>query len=172
VTKSWPAPPAMEIDAKKSYNATLHTDRGDILIKLLAAETPNTVNNFVFLARQGFYEDVIFHRTIRGFMIQTGDPQGTGKGGPGYKFADEQVRRSYTAGTVAMANSGPNTNGSQFFIVHDRDVGLPPSYTIFGEVTGGMPVVDTIAKAPVKPGGENSSPVEPARIESIDIAEG
>jgi cyclophilin family peptidyl-prolyl cis-trans isomerase len=174
VAQTWSAPPAIEIDPEKTYTATLHTDQGDIRIQLFGSETPNTVNNFVFLARKGFYDGVIFHRTINGFMIQTGDPQGTGRGGPGYKFADEPVKRSYTAGTVAMANSGPNTNGSQFFIVHGRDVGLPPNYTIFGEIVDGMPVVDAIAKAPVKTGagGEQSTPVEPAKIESVEISEG
>jgi peptidylprolyl isomerase len=163
----------MSIDPAKSYNATIHTDKGDIVVKLFASETPMTVNNFVFLARQGFYNGVIFHRTMNGFMIQTGDPEGTGRGGPGYKFADEPVSRSYSAGTMAMANSGPNTNGSQFFIVHDRDVGLPPNYTIFGQVASGMPVVDAIAKAPVKTGagGERSTPVTPAKIESVEVAE-
>ncbi len=173
MAQSWPSPPAMSIDPAKSYDATLHTDKGDIVVNLFASETPMTVNNFVFLARQGFYNGVIFHRTMNGFMIQTGDPEGTGRGGPGYKFADEPVSRSYSAGTVAMANSGPNTNGSQFFIVHDRDVGLPPSYTIFGQVVSGMPVVDAIAKAPVKmgAGGERSTPVTPVKIESVEVAE-
>ena len=168
---SWSSPPEMQLDADKGYAAVLHTDAGDIEIELRADEASKTVNNFVFLARQGFYNGVIFHRTIKGFMIQTGDPEGTGRGGPGYRFEDEPVRRRYLAGTVAMANAGPNTNGSQFFIVHDRDVGLPPSYTIFGHVTSGMEVVDAIAKAETKSGGEGSSPVKPAVIESVEIKE-
>jgi cyclophilin family peptidyl-prolyl cis-trans isomerase len=171
-TLSWKMPPDMQLDAAKEYSATLHTDKGDIAIKLLAAEAPKTVNNFVFLARQGFYDGVIFHRTINGFMIQTGDPEGTGRGGPGYRFDDEPVKRRYTAGTVAMANSGPNTNGSQFFIVH-RDSGLPPNYTIFGQVEEGASCIDAIATAPTRlgSGGENSAPVEPVRISSIEIKE-
>jgi peptidylprolyl isomerase len=106
-------------------------------------------------------------------MIQTGDPTGTGRGGPGYKFNDEPVRRRYTRGILAMANAGPNTNGSQFFIVHGADAGLPPNYTIFGEVTDGIDVVDKIAGAPVRSGagGERSTPVDPARIEHVEITE-
>lgn len=172
-TKSWRSAPEMEIDPDHTYVATLHTDKGDITLQLLAREAPNTVNNFVFLARQRYYEGVIFHRTINGFMIQSGDPTGTGRGGPGYAFADEPVKRRYTAGTVAMANSGPNTNGSQFFIVHGQDAGLPPNYTIFGTVQDGMDVVDAIATAPTRrsPGGEQSQPVEPVRIQSVEITE-
>jgi cyclophilin family peptidyl-prolyl cis-trans isomerase len=169
--QTWKQPPAMEIDPSKQYTATLTTSEGDIAIELLPQEAPKTVNNFVFLARQGYYDGVIFHRTIKGFMIQTGDPTGTGRGGPGYQFADEPVKRRYTRGIVAMANAGPNTNGSQFFIVHGADVGLPPSYTIFGRVTGGLDTMDTIATAPTRPGGEGSSPVTPARIESVSISE-
>src|ERR671939_701143 len=127
----WNRPPAMEIDPNAEYSADLETSEGTIRIRLLARETPQTVNNFVFLARQGFYDGVIFHRVIDGFMIQTGDPTGTGRGGPGYRFADEPVNRRYTRGVVAMANAGPDTNGSQFFIVHGDDVRLPPNYTIF-----------------------------------------
>jgi len=172
-TRSWPTPPPLEIDPKKRYRATLHTDKGDIAVGLFAGEAPNTVNNFVFLARQGYYDGVIFHRTIGGFMIQTGDPEGTGRGGPGYTFADEPVKRRYTKGIVAMANAGPNTNGSQFFIVHGQDAGLPPNYTIFGQLEEGMSVVDQIASAPVTTGagGERSKPVNPARITSVDIVE-
>jgi peptidylprolyl isomerase len=163
----------MQLVANRNYSAVLHTDKGDIVIDLLSSEAPRTVNNFVFLARQGFYEGVIFHRTINGFMIQTGDPEGTGRGGPGYRFDDEPVRRRYTAGIVAMANSGPNTNGSQFFIVHNRDVGLPPKYTIFGQVKDGADVLDTIACAPTRTGsgGENSKPVNPVHITSVDVIE-
>lgn len=161
----------MALDEEKKYSAVLHTDKGDIVIDLNSREAPKTVNNFVFLAGQGFYDGVIFHRTISGFMIQGGCPEGTGRGGPGYRFEDEPVRRRYTAGVVAMANSGPNTNGSQFFIVHNRDVGLPPNYTIFGQVSSGMDVVDAIAGAPTNPGGEGSSPVAPARIEKVEITE-
>ena len=171
--KSWTSPPSHQLREGTRYKAVLHTEKGDITIDLDSAASPRTVNNFVFLSREGFYDGVIFHRTIDGFMIQTGDPEGTGRGGPGYRFEDEPVKRRYLAGTVAMANSGPNTNGSQFFIVHNRDVGLPPNYTIFGQVESGLDVVDEIASAPTKvgPGGENSTPVEPVKILSIDIVE-
>jgi cyclophilin family peptidyl-prolyl cis-trans isomerase len=170
MAQKWSQPPAMEIDPKGQYTATLRTSQGDILVELFAQEAPQTVNNFVFLARQGFYDGVIFHRTIPGFMIQGGDPTGTGSGGPGYRFRDEAVKRKYTRGTLAMANAGPNTNGSQFFIMH-QDYGLPPNYTIFGQVTDGLDAVDKIVTGPTKPGGEGSSPVEPVRIESIEIGE-
>jgi cyclophilin family peptidyl-prolyl cis-trans isomerase len=171
LAKQWKQPPELEIDPARRYTAELKTSEGDIAIELLTEDAPVTVNNLVFLSRQGFYEGVIFHRTIKGFMVQTGDPTGTGRGGPGYTFEDEPVKRKYTSGIVAMANAGPNTNGSQFFIVHGKDVGLPPNYTIFGQVTAGMDVVDRIATAPTKPGGEGSAPVKPARIESIVITE-
>jgi cyclophilin family peptidyl-prolyl cis-trans isomerase len=130
------------------------------------------VNNFVFLAREGFYDGVIFHRIIRGFMIQSGDPTGTGTGGPGYSFVDERVTREYVAGTLAMANAGPNTNGSQFFVMHQRR-DLPKNYTIFGLVVQGMEVVDALANLPVtaSPSGERSKPVAPPTIERIEIRE-
>jgi cyclophilin family peptidyl-prolyl cis-trans isomerase len=173
VAQKWNQAPPMEIDPKRNYTADIKTDQGTITIELLPKEAPKTVNNFVFLAKQGFYDNVIFHRTINGFMIQTGDPTGTGSGGPGYKFNDEPVKRKYTKGIVAMANAGPNTNGSQFFIVHGDDVGLPPNYTIFGRVQSGMNVVDTIATAPTTAGagGERSKPVSPAKIESVSVNE-
>ena len=164
--------PRMVIDQQKSYKATLVTDKGDIVVELLPKAAPKTVNNFVFLAREGFYDGAIFHRTISGFMIQGGDPTGTGSGGPGYRFADEPVTLPYVKGTLAMANAGPNTNGSQFFIVHGANAGLPPSYTIFGRVTSGLDVVDAIATAPTRRGGEGSSPVEPVHIQSVSIVEG
>lgn len=165
--------PTMEIEAdKKLYQATLTTDKGDIVIELTAKETPITVNNFVFLARKNFYNNTPFHRTIKDFMIQGGDPTGTGTGGPGYKFNDESFTGEYTRGTVAMANSGPNTNGSQFFIMH-KDTSLPKSYVIFGKVSKGLEVVDAIATAPTKSSasGENSSPVEVVYIKSVTINE-
>jgi cyclophilin family peptidyl-prolyl cis-trans isomerase len=171
--QQWSQAPAMTIDTTKTYSATIRTSEGDITVNLLAQDAPKTVNNFVFLAREGFYDGAPFHRVIDGFMIQTGDPTGTGTGGPGYRFADEPVKRRYTRGTVAMANAGPNTNGSQFFIVHGQDVGLPPNYTIFGEVTDGQDVVDKIATAPVRrsPSGEQSQPVNLVRIEGVDVSE-
>lgn len=163
----------MTIDTSKKYEATLHTTDGDIVIDLLASEDPITVNNFVFLSKQGFYNNVTFHRIIKGFMIQTGDPTGTGSGGPGYKFKDEPVTRNYTRGTVAMANAGPNTNGSQFFIVQEDMTGkLPKNYTIFGEVVKGMDVVDKIANTPVTQNafGEMSKPTQQVLIKSVDIS--
>jgi len=121
----------MTIDPRKSYTATIETTVGTMTLELFASEAPKTVNNFVVLARDGFYDGVIFHRVIKGFMIQGGDPQGTGMGGPGYRFADEPVKRPYTRGTLAMANAGPNTNGSQFFIMH-QDYPLPPNTPFLG----------------------------------------
>lgn len=170
--KTFATPPAMQIDVNKSYTATLHTTAGDIVIALDAKATPVTVNNFVFLAGQHFYDNTIFHRVIKGFMIQGGDPQGDGTGGPGYRFNDEPVTGDYTRGTVAMANAGPNTNGSQFFIMH-ADYGLPKNYVIFGHVTEGLDAVDKIAEAPVtmSASGEDSKPVTPVTVTSVDISE-
>ncbi len=162
--------PVMSIDTTKEYSATLKTSMGDIVIALQAKATPTTVNNFVFLSKEKFYDGTIFHRTIKDFMIQGGDPEGTGMGGPGYKFADEAFEGEYERGTVAMANAGPNTNGSQFFIMH-KNVPLPPNYVIFGQVTEGLDVVDKIAAAPTKPGGEGSSPVIPVVVQSVTISE-
>jgi cyclophilin family peptidyl-prolyl cis-trans isomerase len=165
--KSYASPPPMSIDTKHSYSATIETSAGTMTAELFAAEAPRTVNNFVFLARDGFYDKVIFHRVIRGFMIQGGDPTGTGRGGPGYKFDDEPVRRRYQRGILAMANAGPNTNGSQFFVMH-ADYGLPPNYTIFGKLTGGENVLDAIAGAAT---GGDDRPHDPVRIEHITISE-
>ena len=145
--KQYSSPPAQTVDASKTYTATIVTTAGTMTAQLFPAEAPRTVNNFVFLAGEGFYDGVIFHRVIPGFMIQGGDPTGTGRGGPGYKFNDEPVTRRYQRGTLAMANAGPNTNGSQFFVMH-ADYPLPPNYTIFGKLTAGEEVVDAIAGAP------------------------
>lgn len=162
------AQPEMIIDLAKTYSATLHTNHGDIAIEFDAVRSPLTVNNFVFLARNGFYDGVIFHRVIKDFMIQGGDPTGTGMGGPGYKFRDElEGSGRYSRGTVAMANAGPNTNGSQFFICH-ADVGLPHSYNIFGQVTSGMDAVDAIATTPT---GAQDRPHEECVIKSVSITE-
>lgn len=175
--KQWSASPAQQIEAEKKYFATLKTTKGDIRIELLANESPKTVNNFVFLAREGFYDGVPFHRVIRTFMIQTGDPTGTGTGGPGYRFADElPPRHSYAPGMVAMANAGPNTNGSQFFICSGNDarnLDRYPNYTQFGRVVQGMDVVEALASVPVGPssGGEMSRPREAIRIDSVTIEE-
>jgi cyclophilin family peptidyl-prolyl cis-trans isomerase len=164
--------PEMEIDQNKKYIAELHTTLGDITIEFNAKATPITVNNFVSLARKGFYNNTIFHRVIKGFMIQGGDPQGTGAGGPGYQFDDEAFEGEYTRGTVAMANAGPDTNGSQFFIMH-QDTPLQKNYVIFGKVTKGIEVVDKIATAEMKQSrtGEPSVPVNPVKITSVDIKE-
>ena len=160
--KQYASPPPDTIDRDKTYTATVDTSAGAMTLELFASEAPLTVNNFVHLARDGFYEDCQFHRVISGFMIQGGCPKGDGTGGPGYRFQDEPVTRKYVRGTLAMANAGPNTNGSQFFIVHGADVGLPPNYTIFGMLTDGGDVLDTLANSPVSRsrGGENSSPAE------------
>jgi cyclophilin family peptidyl-prolyl cis-trans isomerase len=168
--------PKMSIDQNKAYRAVLETTKGTITIELFAEKAPVTVNNFVFLAEEGFYDDVIFHRILQSFVIQTGDPTGTGTGGPGYRFADElKTGFKYEPGIVAMANSGPNTNGSQFFICTGADsqgLNSMPNYTIFGKVTEGMDIVQKIAASPVeanKGTGEVSSPVEDIRIENITI---
>lgn len=164
--------PTMEIDANKNYEAVLHTTTGNITIALNAKKTPITANNFVALANKNFYDGTIFHRVIKGFMVQGGDPRGDGTGGPGYKFNDEPFDGEYSRGTVAMANSGPNTNGSQFFIMH-ADYPLPKNYVIFGKVIAGMEIVDAIAAAPVISGasGENSLPVSPVKVTSVEIVE-
>ncbi len=172
--KRWSSPPPMSIDMNKAYTAKIKTSLGEMTAELFPKDAPNTVNNFVFLANQKFYDGVIFHRIINGFMAQTGDPTGNGTGGPGYRFGDELTNpRGYVKGTLATANAGPNTQGSQFFICHGPGAErLPSNYTIFGRVTGGMDVLDKIAGVPVKPGpgGENSSPVEPPKIDTIEIA--
>ena len=161
--------PALTIDPNKKYTATIETTKGTMQAELFASEAPKTVNNFVFLAREDYYQNIKFHRIIKDFMIQTGDPTGTGAGGPGYDFEDEPVNRPYERGTLAMANAGPNTNGSQFFIVH-ADYPLPPQYTIFGKLTEGLDVLDTIANTPTT-GQEGSTPLEDVRIVDVTIAE-
>ena len=163
------APPPMTIDQDKSYTATIQTNHGDLVIELFPKEAPISVNNFVFLAREGFYDGVVFHRIIADFMIQGGDPTGTGRGGPGYRFQDEKVMRPYVRGTLAMANAGPNTNGSQFFIVH-QDYPLPPNYNVFGLVREGFDVLDALATVAVG-GPQRSDPLEPQVIHTIQIAE-
>lgn len=177
MAKQWSSPPPMQIDPAKTYHATLKTTKGDVRIKLLADESPKTVNNFVFLAREGFYDGVKFHRVIKPFMIQTGDPTGTGSGGPGYRFEDElPPRHSYEPGIVAMANAGPNTNGSQFFICSGpQAAGLNnyPNYSQFGRVVSGMDVVEQLASVPVgrAPHGEVSRPQEEIQILGVTIEE-
>jgi len=143
-SKQYSSPPPMQIETNRTYHVVIKTNKGDIHLQLNPAEAPQTVNNFVALARDGFYDGVVFHRVEPRFVIQGGDPTGTGRGGPGYKFNDEPVRRPYKAGTVAMANSGKNTNGSQFFICLEDQPSLPPNYTIFGDTISGMDVVRSI----------------------------
>jgi cyclophilin family peptidyl-prolyl cis-trans isomerase len=174
--KTYSSAPSMQIDTSKNYIASLETSFGTFKIKLLAQESPLTVNNFVFLSREGFYNGVIFHRIIKTFMIQTGDPTGTGSGTPGYKFVDElPPKHPYDPGIVAMANSGPNTNGSQFFICTGPDaVSLNnyPKYTQFGQIIEGMDIVQKIASVPVVSNGrEVSKPVTPPFIKSVTIIE-
>lgn len=162
--------PNLDNFEKKIYTVTMTTTEGKIVLELDGNKTPITVNNFITLAKKGFYDNTIFHRTIANFMIQGGDPTGTGMGGPGYKFNDEKFDGEYTRGTIAMANSGPNTNGSQFFIIH-ADYALPKNYVIFGKVTNGIETVDKIATAPtsMSDSGENSKPVTPVKIVSIEV---
>ena len=166
------APPSMSINPDSEISAIINTSSGQIKINFFPSDAPITVNNFVFLAKEGYYDDVIFHRVVEGFMIQGGDPTGTGMGGLGYTFPDEPVSRDYLRGTMAMANAGPNTNGSQFFIMH-KNGGLPKNYTIFGEVVEGIDVVDTIASLEVSMSGsgEMSKPVNPTKILDIAIEE-
>jgi cyclophilin family peptidyl-prolyl cis-trans isomerase len=167
MAKQYAKQPDLSIDLAKTYTAVLDTNHGPITIALNPDRAPQTVNNFVFLAREGFYDGVIFHRVIPGFVIQGGDPTGTGRGGPGYKFRDELDKPgTYSRGTVAMANAGPNTNGSQFFIVLGK-AGLPHAYTIFGEVTDGMDAVDAVAALETR----SERPVEDAIIRSVVINE-
>lgn len=168
------------LEEGKNYSAVLHTDQGDILVELFEDKTPITVNNFVSLANTGFYDGVRFHRVIKEFMIQAGDPLSKddtqmaswGSGGPGYKFDDEPFDGEYTRGVIAMANAGPNTNGSQFFIMHQTNQ-LPKNYVIFGTVSddASMAVVDRIATSEVEANssGEVSKPVTPITINSVDV---
>ncbi len=167
----------LTIDPAADYTAVIATDAGDITLQLHAAEAPNTVNNLVNLAQDDYFDGIIFHRVIDGFVIQGGDPTGTGMGGPGYRIDDElelaqqiaEEHGGYPRGTLAMANSGPNTNGSQFFIVQGEVVPLEPNFTIFGEVVDGMDVVDAIATAET---GEFDRPVDPVAIQTVEIVEG
>jgi cyclophilin family peptidyl-prolyl cis-trans isomerase len=166
--QQWSQPPAMEIDPQKSYTATLHTDQGDIKIKLFADKAPKTVNNFVFLSRQRFYDATIFHRVIKDFMAQGGDPTGTGMGGPGYRFADEfhpSLRHS-GPGILSMANAGANTNGSQFFITHVATPWLDNKHAVFGQVVEGL---DVLLKIPERDPRNSKAPA--AVLNSVEIVE-
>jgi peptidyl-prolyl cis-trans isomerase B (cyclophilin B) len=146
MSKQYAAPPPMAIDSDKNYTATLVTSRGEIVCDLFAKDAPNTVNNFVFLAREGFYDGTSFHRVINDFMIQGGDPTGTGRGGPGYQFQDEVKNnpRKHQVGSLSMANAGPNTNGSQFFVTHIATDWLNGKHTVFGQVRSGQDVVNAV----------------------------
>jgi cyclophilin family peptidyl-prolyl cis-trans isomerase len=167
--KQYSKAPDLAIDLNAAYTATLHTNHGDIALELLPAEAPLAVNSFLFLAGEGFYDGVTFHRVVPGFVIQVGDPTGTGRGGPGYSFRDELgTGRRYSRGTLAMANAGPNTNGSQFFICLG-DLKLPNQYTIFGQVVSGMEAVDAIAALPTDP---QDRPREEAVISKVNVATG
>ena len=168
--KSFSSPPEMEIDPSKRYVAEMETSMGSMTIELDPIAAPKTVNNFVFLARQGFYDGVIFHRVIQGFVLQGGDPEGSGRGGPGYRYEDELPKAGeYEIGSLAMANAGPNTNGSQFFVISGPSgVRLPPQYSLFGKVVKGLEVVDAIEKVATGPGDR---PKEDVVIESVTITE-
>src|SRR4051794_38527720 len=168
--KKYEKPPEMKIDVNKQYFATLDTSKGKIVLELFPKEAPKTVNSFVFLAREGFYNGTIFHRVIPGFMIQCGDPTGTGTGGPGYEFENENrdTTRTYKEGTVGMANAGPDTNGSQFFIM-DHDYALPArNYTIWGQLKEGQDVVHAIANVDRDP---RDKPREPVVLKTVTIEE-
>jgi cyclophilin family peptidyl-prolyl cis-trans isomerase len=168
-TQKFDAPPPMVIDPTKRYTAEVVTSKGTLVIALDAAGAPKTVNNFVFLARWHYYDGIVFHRIIPGFMCQGGDPEGSGRGGPGYRFVDElPAPGRYEIGSLAMANAGPNTNGSQFFIVSGPDgCSLPPSYSLFGKVVKGLDVVTAIESA----GSRSGAPSEKVIIESVTITE-
>jgi peptidyl-prolyl cis-trans isomerase B (cyclophilin B) len=146
MTRQYDAPPELTVDRDRTYRLRMETDRGDIELELYPEHAPVTVNNFLFLAGEGFYDGVTFHRVIADFMIQGGDPTGTGRGGPGYRFADEFTGNPlrHERGVISMANAGPDTNGSQFFITHLPQPHLDGRHTVFGRVTGGMDAVDSI----------------------------
>lgn len=164
--KHWSNPPEMAIDPEKDYKAVIHTENGDITVNLFEKIVPNTVNNFVFLSENGYYDDTIFHRVIINFMVQGGDPTGTGSGGPGYVFKDEfhNDLKHNKPGIISMANAGPNTNGSQFFITHVPTPWLDGKHAVFGEVEDGMDVVFSIP--PRLPGDPEATSV---KIKSIEI---
>src|ERR687886_1777732 len=169
--KTWGIPNVAPLDTHKTYTAVVTTNKGGITIKLLPKVAPIAVQSFIFLAQHHYFDGVRLHRVVPGFVIQGGDPTGTGLCGPGYQFKDEKVTLPYTRGTVAMANAGPNTNGSQFFIVLSDNTGLQPNYTIFGQVTSGMDAVDRIAHVPLgpSPGDEVSKPREKVYMKSVRI---
>lgn len=168
MTKQWSKPPEMQIDPKKKYTARMETDKGTMVIELFADKTPVTVNNFVFLSREGYYDGVIFHRVIANFMAQGGDPTGTGRGGPGYKFQDEfhPSLKHNKQGILSMANAGPGTNGSQFFITHLPTPHLDNRHSVFGQVVEGLDVLMSIP-----PRDPNSVSAPAVKIISVTIEE-
>ncbi len=166
--RQYNAPPSLQIDLAKTYTATIRTDKGNIVVNLFATKAPVTVNNFVFLARDGFYDGVVFHRVIKDFMAQGGDPTGTGTGGPGYRFKDEfdPSLKHDGPGVLSMANAGPGTNGSQFFLTHVATPWLDGKHTVFGKVSTGLDILLAI------PPRDPSNPRAPAvAIQTIEIAE-
>ena len=166
--QQWSTPPAMQIDAAQNYSVSIETNRGTIELELYPQHAPQTVNNFVFLAGEGFYDGVKFHRVIADFMIQTGDPTGTGRGGPGYRFADECKGNplKHERGVISMANAGPNTNGSQFFITLGPTPHLDNRHSVFGEVTEGLDIVKRIGSVPT---GRQDRPIKAVVINSVTI---
>jgi cyclophilin family peptidyl-prolyl cis-trans isomerase len=169
MAKQWTTQPAMQIDPKKQYKARMETDKGIMVIELFADKTPITVNNFVFLSREGYYDSVIFHRVIDNFMAQGGDPTGTGRGGPGYKFGDEfnASLKHDKQGILSMANAGPGTNGSQFFITHGPTPHLNGKHTVFGQVVEGL---DVLMSIPARdPGNVNAPAVKIIRVSIEEI---
>jgi peptidylprolyl isomerase len=163
-------PPEMGIDPDKRYTATMSTSMGDLVIALDPVKAPKTVNNFVFLALHHYFDGVIFHRIINGFVCQGGDPTGTGRGGPGYRFEDELPKHGqYEIGSVAMANAGPNTNGSQFFLISGPSgAGLPPQYSLFGKIVKGLDVLDEMQRVPT---GGGDRPKQDVTIHSVTVTE-
>ncbi len=168
MAKQWKTPPQMVIDPKKHYKAHIETDKGTMVVELFADKVPNTVNNFVFLAREGFYDGTVFHRVIKDFMAQGGDPTGTGTGGPGYRFGDEfsTALKHNKPGVLSMANAGPNTNGSQFFITHVPTPWLDNKHSVFGQVVQGMDILMSIP--PRDPSNRNAPAV---KINKVTIEE-
>jgi cyclophilin family peptidyl-prolyl cis-trans isomerase len=171
----FPAAPALTVDAATTYTAAITTSCGDVVIELDAAAAPNTVNSFVFLAREGYYDNTPIHRVVPGFVVQGGDPTGTGSGGPGYSIADENLGANFSEGTLAMANSGPDTNGSQFFIVSDpagaAQLNSTPNYSIFGQVVGGLDVVDVLDSLGDPDPNGSGQPLVPLYVLSVTITE-
>ncbi len=168
MAKQWKTPPTMQLDPKKTYKARIDTDKGTIVAELFADKAPKTVNNFVFLAREGFYDGTVFHRVINDFMAQGGDPTGTGTGGPGYRFADEfhpGLTHDKT-GVLSMANAGPGTNGSQFFITHVPTPWLNNKHSIFGQVVEGM---DVLMSIPARDPNQRNAPA--VKINKVTIEE-